>query len=148
MNRKIKTQAGFTMLEMLIVMVIIGLLAALVAPRFTGRIGESNVKATIAQIELLASALESYRLDVGSYPGTQEGMEALLNPPMGTKDQWKGPYLKKIKLPTDAWNKDFRYQGPDDNEVKEKRLDFIISSLGKDGKPGGEDEDRDLFSYE
>ena len=136
------------MLEMLIVMVIIGLLAALVAPRFTGRIGESNIKATVAQIELLASALESYRLDVGEYPNTQEGLEALVKPPLGAKDKWKGPYIKKIKLPTDAWNQDFKYQGPDDSEVKEKRVDFIISSLGKDGKPGGDGEDKDLFSYE
>lgn len=141
-------QSGFTLLELLIVMVIIGLLTALVAPRFTKRIGESNVKMTRAQIELLSTALESYRLDVGEYPSTRQGLAALLDPLPGLKEQWKGPYLKKLSLPKDAWNRDFRYKGPDDQEVREKRLDFIIASFGKDGTPGGTEEDKDLFSYE
>ena len=139
---------GFTLMELLIVMVIIGLLVALVAPRFTSRIGEANVKTTKAQIELLATALESYHLDTGEYPTTQQGLSALLNSPQALKNNWKGPYLKKLTLPVDAWKQDFVYQGPDDQEVKKKKTDFIISSLGRDGKPGGTGENQDIFIYE
>lgn len=135
-------------MELLIVMVIIGLLVALVAPRFTSRIGEANVKTTKAQIELLASALESYHLDIGEYPTSQQSLEALLKPPQFIKSQWKGPYLKKLTLPKDAWGKDFIYQGSDDQEVREKRIDFIITSFGRDGQSGGTEKNKDLFSYE
>lgn len=148
MHANAKRQRGFTLLELLIVMVIIGLLVALVAPRFTSRIGESNVKTTQAQIELLSTALESYYLDVRQYPSTQQGLDALINAPPAVKDQWKGPYLKKLTLPQDAWNREFIYKGPEDQEVSNKGLDFIIASLGRDGDPGGTGENKDLFSYE
>lgn len=138
---------GFTLLELLIVMVIIGLLVSLVAPRFTGRLGESKIKTTKAQIELLSSALESYLLDVGEYPSTTQGLNALLKPPQSVEDQWNGPYLKKLTMPKDAWKNDFIYKGPDDSDVQEKGLDYIIASYGRDAKEGGDDENKDLYSY-
>lgn len=143
-----RKRSGFTLLELLIVMVIIGLLVSLVAPRLTGRLGESKVKTTKAQIELLSSALESYLLDVGEYPTTEQGLEALLKSPVNVEEQWNGPYLKKLVLPTDAWNHDFIYKGSDDSDVQEKGLDYILISYGRDGKEGGEDENADLYSYQ
>ncbi len=154
MNRKNalkfrKQEAGFTLLELLIVMVIIGLLVALVSPKFTGKVEEANVKTTKAQIELLSSALESYYMDMREYPTTEQGLEALLKRPTGvSRTRWRGPYLKKLNLPKDAWDHDFIYLGRDDQEVKNKGLDFIIMSYGRDGKPGGTGQDSDIFSYE
>ena len=152
MNKKTHTnrsQSGFTLMELLIVIVIIGMLVALVAPRFTSRISEAGVKTTKAQVELLASALETYNMDIGDFPNTDQGLSALLEKPNEVaNDRWRGPYLKKLNLPRDAWKNDFIYQGPDDQEVMAKRLDYIISSLGKDGKPGGSEEDADIKSYE
>ena len=143
------SQSGFTLMELLIVIVIIGMLVALVAPRFTSRIGEAAVKTTKAQVELLASALETYHMDVGNFPTSGQGLSALLDKPYEVDEEdWRGPYLKKLNLPRDAWKNEFIYLGPDDQEVMAKRLDYIISSLGKDGTPGGSEEDADIMSYE
>ena len=146
-DKKHKKNAGFTLLELLIVMVIIGLLVALVAPRFTGKIGESKIKTTQTQIEYLSSALESYYLDTGQYPSTEQGLKALIEAPQGIKEKWDGPYLKKIKLPEDGWGYEFVYKGPNDADTKKLGLDYIIKSLGKDNEPGGQDENQDLYSY-
>ncbi|WDN90709.1 general secretion pathway protein G [Desulfosarcina sp. BuS5] len=146
--KRFNNNTGFTLMELLIVMVIIGLLVALVAPRFTSRIGEANVKTTKSQIELLSTALESYHLDLGEYPSSEQGLNALLKAPHSLSKKWKGPYLKKLNLPQDAWNRDFIYLGTEDQEVKAKGIDFILYSLGRDGKPGGEEENKDIFSYE
>jgi len=133
-NRK----KGFTLIELLIVMVIIGLIAALVGPRLFPKLGKGKQSAAKAQIELLGQALDQYRLDVGRYPTTQEGLNALnVNPGV---DRWEGPYLKK-ELPQDPWGKPFLYQYPGNHG------EYDLYSLGADGAPGGEGEDADVLSW-
>lgn len=146
-KKKGKARSGFTLLELLIVMVIIGLLIGLVAPRFTSKLGQSKVRTTQAQIEMLGSSLETYYLDTGSYPTTQQGLTALLAAPMGEEEKWNGPYLKKLEIPKDGWDNEFEYYGPDSSQAKDLNLDYVIISRGKDEKEGGEGEDADLFSY-
>jgi general secretion pathway protein G len=129
---------GFTLIELLIVMVIIGLIAALVGPRLFPKLGKGKQSAAKAQIELLGQALDQYRLDVGRYPTTQEGLNALnVNPGV---ERWQGPYLKK-ELPQDPWGKPFLYQYPGNHG------EYDLYSLGLDGAPGGEGEDADVLSW-
>lgn len=130
---------GFTLVELLVVMVIIGLLAALVGPKLFPKLGKGKQSAAKAQIELLGQALDQLRLDVGRYPTTQEGLNALsVNPGM---DNWEGPYLKKA-LPNDPWGKPYQYQCPGTHG------EYDLFSYGRDGSPGGEGEDRDVASWE
>ncbi len=130
---------GFTLIELLVVMVIIGLLAALVAPRLFPKLGKGKQSAAKAQIELLGQALDQYRLDVGSYPSTQEGLNALMvNPGV---DKWEGPYLKK-NLPVDPWGKPYIYQNPGTHG------EYDLYSYGRDNKPGGEGEDKDVDNWD
>lgn len=129
---------GFTLVELLVVMVIIGLLAALVGPRLFPKLGKGKQAAAKAQIELLEQALDQFRLDVGRYPTTPEGLNALVSSP-GT-DKWEGPYLKK-GLPNDPWDKPYQYQCPGSHG------EYDLSSLGRDGAPGGEGEDKDVTSW-
>jgi general secretion pathway protein G len=134
---------GFTLVELLIVMVIIGLLAALVGPRLFGHIGTSKVKATRAQIEMIGTALDGYRLDNGHYPTTEMGLEALWEKPTdedSAKD-WHGPYLKR-KVEKDAWGNPYIYKAPGEHG------DYDLTSLGADGKEGGTGEDADLNSWD
>jgi general secretion pathway protein G len=145
MNRKqgarvFRNQHGMTMIEIMVVMIIIGLLAALVAPRMFGKLGKAKTNAAFAQIEMLGTALDSFRLDVGRYPDTSEGLEALLSPVSGA-DEWNGPYLKKNEIPQDPWNVDYVYQSPGNNG------DYDLSSLGADKAEGGEGEDHDIVSW-
>jgi len=128
--------AGFTLLEVLIVMVIIGLLAGYVAPRYFGQLGKSEVKAAQAQISAFEKALDTYRLDVGGYPTTEQGLAALVNRPENVA-KWNGPYLQKA-VPADPWGHAYQYRSPG-----EKR-EYDILSLGKDGQPGGSGEAADL----
>lgn len=131
--------SGFSLMEMLVVLIIIGLLAALVLPRLTQNIGKGRVQTTKAQIASLATSVESFYGEVGRYPTEQEGLAVLLEPPVDPVDaeKWKGPYLEKNELPKDAWGRPFVYTF-DEHER------FVVRSLGADGKPGGEDENRDL----
>lgn len=129
---------GFTLIELLIVMVIIGLIAALVGPRLFPKLGKGKQSAAKAQIELLGQALDQYRLDVGRYPTTQEGLNALnVNPGV---ERWQGPYLKK-ELPQDPWSRPYIYQCPGSHG------EYDLYSLGADGAPGGEGEDADVLSW-
>jgi len=131
-------QRGFSLLEMLVVLVIMGLLVALVLPRVAGNIGKGKVQTTRAQIELLASAVNQFMLDVGRYPTQEEGLEALLHRPEGVDETlWDGPYLEKDFVPKDGWGREFLYLLDDGGR-------FVIRSLGADGKPGGEGENADL----
>jgi len=132
-------EKGFTLIEVLIVMVILGLLAALVAPRMFGKVGKSRQKAAKAQIALFETALDTYRLDVGKYPTTEQGLEALREKPEDA-ERWDGPYLPK-EIPTDPWGHAYVYRSPGENG------EFDIISLGGDGKEGGEGEDEDVVSW-
>jgi len=129
---------GFTLLELLVVLVIIGLLVALVAPRVVEHVGKSKVKTTLAQIALLESAVQQFRLDTDRLPTKEEGLSVLLRRPQGVTDQgWDGPYLGKNALPRDGWHHDFEYSFDEHSR-------FVIRSLGADGRPGGQDENADL----
>ena len=137
---KLRNRHGFTLIELLVVMVIIGLLAALVGPRFIRQEEKAKIKAAKAQIELLGTALDTFRLDVGRYPSSQEGLEALRTKPGGL-ERWDGPYLKK-DLPLDPWGKAYVYKSPGEHGA------FDIVSYGADGAPGGEEDNRDITSWE
>lgn len=129
---------GFSLLEIIIVLVLMGLLAALVAPRLTGILGKNKVRTTKVQVEMLASAVERFNLDVGRYPTAQEGLGALVERPQDVpEDTWDGPYTEKDFIPTDGWGRDFIYEIGDNSR-------FVIKSLGADGAPGGEGENADI----
>ncbi len=127
---------GFTLLELLVVMVIIGLLAAYVGPRYFAQVGKSEQGAARAQIEALAKALDTYRLDTGRYPSPEAGLAALVTAPSG-ETRWQGPYLQKA-VPLDPWGRAYIYQ------LSANGNDFDLKSLGKDGAAGGEGDDKDI----
>lgn len=135
------TQAGFTLLELLVVLGIIAMLAGLVGPQVMKHMAESKLKAAKVQIEDLAQTLDMYKLDVGSYPTSDQGLEALITSPDGA-DRWNGPYLRKNKVPLDPWNNEYKYSSPGEHGK------FDLYSMGSDGKEGGEGEDQDLVSWE
>jgi len=130
---------GFTLLELLVVMVIIGLLAGYVGPKFFGQIGKSEVKAAKAQIDGLQKALDQYRIDMGRYPSTEQGLAVLVTKP-SDEPRWAGPYLSKA-VPKDPWQHEFQYRSPGEHG------EYDLLSFGKDGRPGGEGEDADLVSW-
>ena len=129
-------QRGFTLLELLVVMAIIGLLAGYVGPRYFAQIGKSEVKAARAQIDALEKALDQYRLDTGHYPSQDQGLAAITKKP-ANEPRWDGPYLKK-DLPMDPWGRAFIYKIPGE------RGEFELVSLGKDGAAGGTGEAADI----
>jgi len=131
---------GFTLIELLVVVVIIGLLAGLVAPRYFGQVGKSNTGVARAQIEQLGKALDTYRLDVGVYPTSEQGLNALVAKPEGV-DRWQGPYLQK-QVPGDPWGRAYKYKSPGDHS------DYDLYSYGSDNAPGGIGEAQDVNSWE
>ena len=137
---KLKSQYGFTRIELMVVMIILGLLAALVVPRMFGRIGEAKKKAANAQIELFGTALDSFHLDVGRYPSSAEGLEALITQVSGIEG-WNGPYLKKTEVPADPWNNPYHYEAPG------KHGDYDLYSYGADNAEGGEGDNEDIVSW-
>jgi general secretion pathway protein G len=130
---------GFTLIELLVVIVILGLLASLVGPRIFKNVEKGKLATAKAQIELLGQSLDQYRLDVGSYPTTSQGLDALVTNP--GVDGWDGPYSKKA-VPLDPWNRPYNYQSPGAHD------DYDLYSYGADGSPGGEGENRDIASWE
>jgi general secretion pathway protein G len=134
-----RRSGGFTLLELLVVIVIIGLLAGLVAPRFFDQVSKSNTKIARAQIDSLEKALDQYRLDVGAYPSTEQGLEALNAKPQNL-EKWAGPYLKKA-VPPDPWGHRYLYKAPGDHG------DYDLFSLGSDAQPGGSGEAVDVTSW-
>lgn len=137
--QKFVKESGFTLLELLVVIVIIGLLAGYVAPRYFAQVGKSEIKVAQAQIDGLGKALDQYRLDVGRYPATEQGLAALMARP-ANEAKWDGPYLKKA-VPTDPWGKPYNYRFPGEHG------DYDIYSYGKDGQPGGTGENADLGNW-
>ena len=137
MNRQGKqAQNGFTLMELLVVVVIIGVLVAYVAPRYFKQIGKSERTAALGQIDALRKAVDAYRLDTGHFPPSEQGLNALMNRPEGDP-KWNGPYLRD-QVPADPWGNPYVFRAPGANG------DSDLFSYGKDGRPGGEGEDADL----
>lgn len=130
---------GFTLLELLVVIVIIGLLAGYVAPRYFAQVGKSEVKVAQAQIDGLSKALDQYRLDTGHYPSVEQGLTALTVRP-AEEPKWDGPYLKKA-APLDPWDQPYRYRYPGEHG------DYDLFSYGKDGREGGTGDNADIINW-
>lgn len=135
---------GFTLVEILVVIIVLGLLAGLVAPRIIGRVGEAKSATARTQIELMVVALDNYRLDNTRYPTTAQGLEALRTKPGGEPASlnWRGPYLRK-EIPLDPWGRAYLYTSPGEHNPDA----FDLQSLGRDGAPGGDGEDADIQSW-
>ena len=135
------TRRGFTLIEMLVVIVVIAILAGLVGPMVFQNVGDAKVSAAKAQLELFGLALDQYRLDNDYYPSTAQGLDALRNQPTGepAARNWRGPYLKK-PVPLDPWGRPYLYKSPGDST----RAGYDLLTLGRDGKAGGAGEDGDL----
>jgi general secretion pathway protein G len=136
-----RTRAGFTLLELLVVLVILGLLAGLVGPRVMKYLSGAKSDTARLQVADLSAALDMYKIEVGRYPTSDEGLEALVQQPTGAGN-WNGPYLKKKQLPKDPWGHDYQYRAPGEHG------EFDLYSLGADNTEGGNGENRDVVSWE
>lgn len=132
-------RAGFTLLELMVVMVIIGMLAAYVAPRYFAQVGKSETKLARAQIDALEKALDQYRADTGHYPSSEQGLAALMKRP-GNEPKWAGPYMKR-EVPADPWGRPYLYRQPGEHG------EIDLSSLGSDGRPGGSGDASDVQNW-
>ena len=137
-----RSSRGFTLLELVVVIIVLGLLAAIVAPQILGRVSDARTTAAETQVALFGTALDNYRLDNGSYPTTEQGLAALREKPSRAPvpTNWRGPYLRK-DVPLDPWGKPYIYRSPGERNVS----GYDLMSLGRDGKPGGEGEDKDVI---
>jgi general secretion pathway protein G len=138
-SRSSRLAKGFTLLELLVVMVIIGLLAGYVGPKYFAQIGKSEVKVARAQIDALGKSLDQFRLDTGHYPTSEEGLASLTTRP-ANEPKWDGPYLSK-NVPMDPWGSAYIYKFPGEHG------DYDLVSNGKDGQPGGVGEAADVTSW-
>jgi general secretion pathway protein G len=138
-------RGGFTLIELLVVIVIIGVLAGVVGPRLFGKTDQAKVVAAKQQIEALSLALDSYQLDNGVFPTTQQGLKALVEKPSGKPEakNWRGPYLKKKEIPSDPWGNPYEYSSPG----KHNNEQYDLLSRGKDGKEGGEGDNADITNW-
>ena len=135
-----RRQGGFTLMEMLVVLAILGLLASLVGPAVLNQLGGAKSKTAAIQIKDLEQALEMYKLDVGRFPTTSQGLDALVKKPAGASG-WNGPYLKS-SVPEDPWGGDYQYKYPGE------RAEVDLFTYGADGNPGGEGEDSDVGNWD
>ena len=137
-----RQQCGFTLLELVVVIIVLGLLAAIVAPQILGRVPDARTTAAETQVALLGTALDNFRLDNGAYPTTEQGLAALHEKPARAPipTNWRGPYLRK-DVPLDPWGKPYIYRSPGERNVS----GYDLLSYGRDGKPGGEGEDKDVI---
>ena len=140
--KRVRTRTGFTLLELVVVIIVLGLLAAIVAPQILGRVSDARTTAAQTQVELFGTALDNYRLDNGSYPTTEQGLSALREKPTRAPvpTNWRGPYLRK-DVPLDPWGKAYIYRSPGERNAS----GYDVMSLGRDGKAGGEGEDKDVI---
>jgi general secretion pathway protein G len=138
-----RAPGGFTLIEILVVITVLGILASLVAPMVFGHIADAKTSAARSQIEIFGLALDAYRMDNDWYPSTAQGLEALVTLPSGDPParRWRGPYLKK-GVPLDPWGRPYAYLGPSDAHPET----YDVQTLGRDGKAGGTGEDEDLTS--
>ena len=134
-NRRVR---GFSLIELIVVLVILGLLMTLVLPRFLGRADIARVDVANTQIKMLRGALQTYRLDVGTYPTTDQGLAALMSAPSDVAEYWRGPYLQD-ELPEDPWRNPYQYEAPVEN-----LQGFVLYSFGADGVRGGEADNVDI----
>ena len=132
---------GFTLVELLVVLAILGLLVGLVGPQVMKTLGSSKTKTARIQIEDLSAALDIYRLEVGRYPTTNDGLQALVENTAGASN-WNGPYLKKPQVPKDPWGFDYQYRSPGQNGS------FDLWTLGADNRDGGDGENQDVLGWE
>ena len=138
-KRFLRATRGFTLLELLVVMVIIGLLAGIVLPKYFGKLEESREKTVRAQLDAFGKALDHYRLDTGHYPSSEQGLDALLAKPQN-ENRWRGPYLQKA-VPLDPWDRPYQYRSPGE------RGEYDLYSFGSDGQPGGSDKAADIGNW-
>lgn len=146
-SKRVALQArhGMTLIEIVVVIIVLGLLAGLVAPQIVGRVSEGRSATARTQLELISVALDNYRLDSGAYPTTEQGLAALREKPTASPvpGNWRGPYLRK-GVPQDPWGRAYSYQSPGEHNKSE----FDLFTLGRDGEPGGEDENADVTNWE
>jgi len=140
MNKR-RAQRGFTLLELLVVLVILGLLAAVAGPQVMKHVGGAKSSTAKLQIEEFGAALDMFKLEVGRYPNTQEGLQALSEAPSGATN-WNGPYLKKKTVPKDPWGNDYHFESPGQHGA------FDIFSYGADNREGGEGDDKDVVNWQ
>ncbi len=138
--REYRLDKGFTLIELLVVLVILGLLSAFAAPQVLKYLGRAKSDAAGTQLQNIASILDLYRLEVGSYPSETDGLEALIEAPAGTT-RWNGPYVKKREALTDPWGQLYGYRMPGEHG------DYDLYSLGADQAEGGDGEDQDITSW-
>jgi general secretion pathway protein G len=144
-GRELGRVAGFTLIEVVVVVIVLGLLAGIVLPQVIGRVSQARDSTARTQIEMIGVALDSYRLDNGRYPTTQQGLEALRTEPSSEPlpANWRGPYLRRA-VPEDPWGRPYVYRSPGE----ENPGSFDLFTLGMDGQPGGEGEDADINNWD